>query len=84
MKEPIFTPHAELMLGERVIERAWVLETIRKPERVEADPSKAGRKRAFRRVPEYESRWLRVVFDEETDGVVIVTAFFDRGAGRWA
>lgn len=79
-----FTPHAEQMLIERGIERDWVLETVRNPERVEADPSKTGRSRAFRRVPENDNRWLRVVFDGSEYEIVVVTVFFDRGAGRWA
>jgi hypothetical protein len=84
VKEVVLTPHAELMLRERGIDRAWVLQTIHAPERSDADPAKAGRVRAFRRVPEYEGRWLRVVYEEAVDRTIVVTAFFDRGAGRWA
>jgi hypothetical protein len=83
VREIAFTPHAELMLCERVIEREWVLETVRIPERTEVDPSKLGRARAFRRVPENGNRWLRVVYEETAERTLVVTAFFDRGAGRW-
>jgi hypothetical protein len=70
-------------MRERGIERDWVKRTLKSPEWREGDPNAAGRSRAFARIMEFEDRWLRVVY--ETDGAIItvVTAFFDRKAGRW-
>ena len=58
------------------------METLRKPERLEADPVMPGRQRAFRRIPQFGNRWLRVVYDTTADDVLVVTTFFDRRAGR--
>lgn len=53
----------------------WILRTAATPERqhVQAD----GRLRCWRRIPEADGRWLRVVLLE--DGQTIHNAFFDRG-----
>jgi len=74
----IFTRHAEEMLAERNIERAWVESTVASPESVEADPKRPEVLRAYRRIPEHGGRSLRVVYALAGDRVRIVTAFFDR------
>jgi len=74
----IFTQHAEDMLVERRIERAWVEATIREPEALDADPAQPGVLRAFRRVPQRSGRVLRVVYVQTNDIVRVVTVFFDR------
>jgi uncharacterized protein YuzE len=48
-----FIPHAETALLERGIERDWIIDTMLNPERLEEDPACPGRKRAFRRIPEF-------------------------------
>jgi hypothetical protein len=55
------TQHAEDMLRERAIEADWVEQTVRNPESVEKDPVRPATIRAFRRIPERDSRVLRVV-----------------------
>jgi hypothetical protein len=62
-----YTKHALTMLAERGIERAWVERTILEPASIEPDP-KPPAMRAFRAVPERDSRVLRVVYvpDGET------------------
>jgi hypothetical protein len=39
--------------------------------------------RVWRRIPERGGRALRVVFRPAGADIVVVTAFFDRGARRW-
>jgi hypothetical protein len=77
-----FIPHAETALLERGIERDWIIDTVLNPERLEEDPACPGRKRAFRRIPEFGNRWLRVAYDTAPDELQVITAFFDRRAGR--
>jgi hypothetical protein len=57
------------------IDLDWVVRTAEAPEheRVQAD----GRVRRWRRIPEADARWLRVVL--LPDGRTIHNAFFDRG-----
>jgi hypothetical protein len=82
VKRVRFIPHAEDALFERTIDRNWVMETLLSPERLEADPAYPSRMRAFRRIPQFGNRWLRVVYDTAPEELQVVTAFFDRGAGR--
>jgi hypothetical protein len=57
------------------IDMAWIVRTAADPEheRTQAD----GRARRWRRIPEADGRWLRVVL--LADGRTIHNAFFDRG-----
>jgi hypothetical protein len=75
----VLTAHAEDMLIERSIHLSWVEETIRNPEALEHDPSRAGAFRAFRRIAERDGRYLRVVYVQDDGKVRVLTAFFDRG-----
>lgn len=53
----------------------WIVRTAEIPERRRAQAD--GRVRLWRRIPEADGRWLRVVVLE--DGRTIHNAFFDRG-----
>ena len=64
------------------IERAWIEQTVREPESVEADPSRPGVVRAFRKVAERGGRFLRVAYVRSEDVIRVVTVFFDRGKGK--
>ena len=81
MKNVRFTRHAEDALAERRIARDWVFRCLREPERVDADPIGRKRSRAFKRIPEFGNRWLRVIYEESLEEVMVVTVFFDRRAG---
>ena len=76
-----FTRHAEEMLAERNIERAWVERTIRDPEEV-VDDERPGAVRAYRAIPERDGRVLRVVYSKSSDEIRVITAFFDRAKRR--
>lgn len=78
----VFSRHAEDMLVERGIERAWVNNTIRNPEKVESDPHRPNVRRAFRRIVERENRFLRVAYVEVEGTIKVVTIFFDRAKRR--
>ena len=77
-----YTKHAETVMAERRIDPIWVERIIRSPERSGSDPMSPERTRVFGRVAEFGGRWLRVVYEVETEAILIVTAFFDRNAGR--
>lgn len=66
-------------MSERGLRREWVELTLREPTVCRPDPLRSGRFQAFRRIPEFEGRWLRVVYETEEAGWIVVTAFFDRG-----
>ena len=74
----IFTQHAEDMLHERGIDRAWVEAAVRDPETLEPDPQRPGVFRAYRRIPERGDRVLRVVYTATGDSLRVLTVFFDR------
>ncbi|MGL5115836.1 MAG: DUF4258 domain-containing protein [Beijerinckiaceae bacterium] len=76
------TQHAAQMLLERNIELRWVIATIGEPDYLEPDPAHERRLRTFRRIPENGNRWLRVVYELTEGEPLLVTAFFDRNAGR--
>jgi hypothetical protein len=67
------------MLVERRIERAWVELTVHNPENVYTDPNRRNLRRAYRRIPERNGLWLRVVYEPVGEFTKIVTVFFDRG-----
>jgi hypothetical protein len=77
----LFTQHAEQMLVERRIDRAWVEATIRNPDALEADPTRPGVFRAFGRIAERDGRFLRVVY-APGETIRILTVFFDRKRKR--
>jgi len=78
----IFTDHARDRMTVRQIEPAWVEATVDHPERSEPDPHDPALTRAWRRIPEFGGRILRVVFRREGGDIVVVSTVFDRGAAR--
>ena len=76
----IYTHHAEEMLAERRIQRAWVEQTIRSPDVIETDRDRPEVIRAFRRIPECEGRVLRAAYVVAGETVRVVTVFFDTKA----
>jgi hypothetical protein len=70
------------MIAERLIERAWIEQTIINPEILEPDPYRSEVKRAFRRIPERGDRYLRVAYVEIEGTIKVITLFLDRGKKR--
>jgi hypothetical protein len=74
----VLTRHAEDMLSERNIKRAWVEAAIRNPDVLEQDPHRPGVMRAFRSIPERDDRMLRVAYVSDGSSCRVLTVFFDR------
>jgi len=75
-----YTAHAETVVRERELEKAWVEETIRAPSWTEADPVHEGVERRFRAVSQRQGRILRVAVVETAEEIRILSAFLDRRA----
>jgi hypothetical protein len=84
MDEPriTFSRHAEEVLVERKIDRTWIELTIRTPDAVEPDPNRPEIRRAFRSIPERNSRVLRVAYVARGNQVHVIAVFFDRARRR--
>jgi hypothetical protein len=73
-----WSDHALAELAKRDLDRRWIMRTLAEPTSTAPDPI-APRLRAFRRIPEFGDRWLRMVYEQQDDGIRVITAFFDRG-----
>ncbi len=76
------TSHAKKTIAERGIDRAWIERILSHPARVESDRQDRALSHALGRIPEYGDRVLRVIYNANALPWVVVTAFFDRKAGR--
>jgi hypothetical protein len=76
------TEHAERELRRRTVALAWVEAAVVSPDRTEPDPRDPTLMRAFKAIPAFGQRILRVVYRPEGDDIVVITAHFDRGARR--
>lgn len=74
------TMHAQEMIEERRLLGAWVRDTLLQPDYTQPDPLDATLTRAFRSIAEADGRLLRVVYRQDGDQMVVITAHFDRGA----
>lgn len=81
-KSILYRAHAETVLRERKLDKAWVEYTVLAPEWTEPDPADPTLERRFRVLPERHGRILRVVCAENHDSIIVVTAFLDRRARR--
>lgn len=77
------TRHALHMAEERLIDMAWIRQTLEMPAEVVDDhPAQAGIKWYFGRIEAKGGRWLRVIATHDGDDVRVITVFFDRGRAR--
>ncbi len=76
------TKHAEETIAARRISRTWVERVLAEPLALERDKEDPTLRHALGRVPEHGDMILRVVYNETTLPWSVVTAFFDRKAGR--
>lgn len=74
------TAHARLTVQERGLALEWVERAILDPDRTEDDPSGPDVRRSFKRIPEAGDRIIRVVHRPDGAGILVITAFLDRGA----
>lgn len=73
----ILSDHARKRILKRKIRTEWIETTLAHPARTgndDVDPTLA---HALRPIPEKGFRVLRVIYNETTDPVIIVTAYFD-------
>ena len=78
MSEFSLTTHAEIVIKERSIKREWLEKVMAAPDRTESDKDDPALKHALGRIPEHGERVLRVVYNDSTKSVRVVTAYFDR------
>lgn len=74
------TKHASEELakpGRQQIQLKWIEEALKNPDYQETD-SRSNATRVWKRIPEYENRALRVVYNPETEPISVITVFFDR------
>jgi len=76
------TTHAweRVATGEVALE--WIERTVLSPEFERTDVRRPTTTLSFRAIPEFGNRTLRVAHRPEKDDVLVITAFFDRGARR--
>jgi hypothetical protein len=79
----ILIRHARDNIVRDAIDPVWIETAVRYPTALMDDPHDPTLSRAWRRIPERGGRVLRVVFRPAGADIVVVTAFFDRGARRW-
>jgi hypothetical protein len=72
--------HALDEMGVRGIGMAYIEAVLASPQRVVLDPKDPSLTRAFRPIPEFGHRVLRVVYRADGADVFVVTAHWDRGA----
>jgi hypothetical protein len=81
MMEFTLSKHAEDTMREREIDLAWLAATMDAPETTKQHPDDPTLIYAFRRIPEFGNRVLRVVYNQTKEPPHIVTVYFDRTAG---
>lgn len=80
----ILSSHATRELqkaGRSQIRLEWIKRTLTNPDYSELD-YRNNTIRVWKRIPEYENRALRVVYNPSTTPIIVVTSFFDRGYKR--
>lgn len=74
------TVHFINMLNERGIKLEWADRTVQEPDKIEDHDD--GTRHFIRQIPEFESRWLRVIVNTTAMPEKRITAFFDRRLRR--
>lgn len=75
-----YTLHSELVMRERGIRPEWVAWVVETASVVEHRED--GTNHFLGQLPDFESRWLRVVTTDREGDIIVVTAFFDRRVTR--
>lgn len=79
----ILTKHAQDNVALYGLDPIWIEAVLVAPQHADRDPADPVLFRVWRRIPERGGRALRVVYRPAGADMVVVTAFFDRGATRW-
>jgi hypothetical protein len=73
----ILSDHGRKRMIKRKIRTEWIEITLTHPARIENDEVDPTLAHALRPIPEKGFRVLRVIYDETTDPVTVVTTYFD-------
>ena len=73
----ILSDHGRKRMIKRKIRTEWIELTLTYPARIENDEVDPTLAHALRPIPEKGFRVLRVIYDETTDPVTVVTTYFD-------
>ena len=73
------TVHVQTRIQQRQIAMAWIEAAINAPDRMAADKDSA-LTNSFKSIPEFGGRILKVVHRAIGSDVLVITAYFDRGA----
>jgi hypothetical protein len=70
--------HADEMVRERNIDVAWLTITLHTPDIFQFDQDDPTLVHVWRRIPEFDNRFLRVIYNRTKTPPHIVTVYFDR------
>ena len=76
----VLSRHAETVMAARDIATDWVTQALTTPDVSLSDPADPTLMRSYRRIEAANGRILRVVHRQHEGDILVVTAFFDRGA----
>lgn len=74
------TLHAQARILRRSLPLAWIEATVSAPDRSTPDPDDPAVTRSFKSIEEAGGRVLRVVHRMDGVDILVITAYFDRGA----
>jgi hypothetical protein len=74
----ILTNHARTKILERNISQEWVERALSSPELLELDSEDPTKTHAFKTIPEYGGRVLRVIYNGINTPWIIISVYFDR------
>ena len=69
--------HAEKRIKQRKIKTEWIESALNSPDRTDSDKEDPALAHALKAIPEKGFKVLRVVYNETTKPVTIVTVFFE-------
>ena len=69
--------HAEERIRQRKIKQEWIEAALSNPDRTDGDKEDPTLAHALKAIPEKGFKVLRVVYNETTEPVTIVTVFFE-------
>lgn len=72
------TEHGKTRIRERGIRLEWVFDTVQNPQKLKIDPEDSSKCYAFKTIPEYGNRVLRVIYNRNLTPWTIISAYFDR------
>jgi len=74
--------HAQGNILKRALDIAWIEQTILAPDWTTVDPDDSTVIRAYSTIGSFGGRTLRVAYRRRKADILVITAFFDRGARR--